>query len=810
MKNLSEALAGCNTEEEVKFAFVRYFSRMFKSKFKFDSRKNIDFYTPQILFEFKFDANLNAVTNRARAFAQSLYYIRRLTYGTDDRAPSRFVCVVDKHAAAIIPVEHLKNYFSKRQPDIYDWDLAPSTPCKKLRADLSVEPIIINCRVFDFAADHDEFVDRIRNIYLQPSDDAPNVKKEINEFNFHAIFDEWARQFGDSVANSHKPSEYFLTDVESGKSAVVEDRTVLFRLGDGTRSEKVMPIDSYKMFWGRHDRVSDARTMIAIRQKMDRMTAIEFRRFTGEFFTPIEHARKALEYIERVIGAEWWRTGRYRLWDMAAGTGNLEYALKGEALQYCYISTLLKDDAAYCGKIYPSATVFQYDYLNDGREKLPSNLRADLDDPDLKWIVLINPPYATSNNPERVKDKVNKDSVSMTAVRKLMTDDGMGLTSRELFSQFLYRIDRDLGSRQTILGIFAKIKYINANNDQRLRDQFFDYKFEGGFLFSSKAFQGTKGQFPVGFAMWNLAEHMPLTDQTIEFDVFNDQLEKIGVKRITSVPRGDLINQWFDHFPSTKKFPPLSSAFTVGCDRKARCDRIADGFLASLVSKGNDFLNQNYTALLSAPYVSAGAFSITAENFEQCMVVHAVRRLPKVTWLNDRDQFLRPSKPLPPEFVDDCVVWSLFAPSNNTASLVNVEYEGAVYRIINHLYPWTIDELSTWQCSDLEFLYPLVSEEDRFAARWLGAKKLSAEADSVLNEARSIYQRFYARLNELDRAKYRLEAWDVGWYQVRRSLEEARLLDGDRFRLAFERLSAKLLPQVYSLGFLRDGVTYFD
>ena len=33
MKNLSEALADCATEEEVKFAFVRYFSRMFKKYF---------------------------------------------------------------------------------------------------------------------------------------------------------------------------------------------------------------------------------------------------------------------------------------------------------------------------------------------------------------------------------------------------------------------------------------------------------------------------------------------------------------------------------------------------------------------------------------------------------------------------------------------------------------------------------------------------------------------------------------------------------------------------------------------------------
>ena len=811
MKSLHQALADCETEEEVKFAFVHYFRQILKNTFKFDSRKNIDFYTPQILFEFKFDANLQNVSKRARAFAQSLYYIRRLTYGTDSRVPSQFVCVVDKHSAAFLPSELLADYYSKGEcARQYDWDLAPSTPCKKLIADLSVERAVIDCKVYDFEVEQAEFVDAVKQIYLSNVTWGGFVKKEINENNFHEIFLKWAAEFGESVANSHKPSEYFLTDIERGKSLMTDGRKVLFRLGDGSLSEKLMPVDTYNGFWRDHDKVSDVRTMIAIRQKMDRMTAIEFRRFTGEFFTPIEHARKALEYIGRVLGAEWWQSGEYRLWDMAAGTGNLEFPLPGEALQYCYISTLLDDDAAYCRKIYPSATVFQYDYLNDDQQKLPSNLRADLADPNVKWIVLINPPYATASNFERRMDKVHKFNVSMTAVRKLMTNEGMGETSRELFTQFMYRINRDLGARQTLVGIFSTIKYMTATNDQKMRDRFFDYKFEGGFMFSSKAFQGTKGDFAVGFAMWNLADHIPLTEQTIAFDVMNDQLEKIAVKKITSIPRGALLNKWIKRPPATIKFAPMSNALGRTANVKDVRDRIADGFLASLMCNCNDLMHQNYTALLSGPYVSAGGMSVIPFNFERSMIVHAVRRLPHVTWLNDKDQFLQPTRELPTEFVNDCVVWSLFAPSNNTSSLVNVEYEGVVYRIKNHLYPWTIEEISHWSCADLELFYPLMSERDRFAARWLDQNELSSEASSVLSAARPIYKTFYARLNELDRLKYRLEAWDAGWYQVRRSLEDARLLDDKTFRAEFERLSAKLLPQIYELGFLRDDVIYFD
>ena len=802
-KNILQALSDCANEEEVKVAFIQFFRSKLPRTFKFDSRKNIDFYTPQILFEFKFDGGLNEVSRRARAFAQSLYYIRRLKYGSDVRVPSRLIAVVDKKSAAIIPADDLSTYYEKSaRSDQFDWDLAPSTPCKKLIAALIDESVIQQCRVYNFAdhQDADEFVSLVKIIYLRDTNIIA-VKKNINEDNFYEVFEHWNQIFGESVKNKHKNAEYFLTDIEEGKSNRFKLRRVKFELSDGSKEEKVMPIDSYEYFWSVHERVTDARTMIAIRQKMDRMTALDLRRFTGEFYTPVSHARKALEYIGRVVGAQWWTTGEYRLWDMAAGTGNLEFALPNDALQYCYISTLLNDDAAYCKKIYPSATVFQYDYLNDGEEKLPSNLRADLSNPAVKWIVFINPPYATASNNERDPNRVYKFNVSMTAIRKLMTEEGMGEVSRELFNQFFYRINRELGTRQTIIGVFSKIKYINATIDQRLRDKVFDYKFEGGFIFSSRAFHGTKGLFPVGFAMWNLTRHIPLTNQTIAFDVFNDQLDKIGEKKILSLPRGALLNKWIVRPPTTKKFPPFSNALSRTAGVKDVRDRIADGFLASLMCNCNDLMHQNKTALFSGPLISAGALSVTADNFEKAMVVHAVRRLPKATWLNDKDQFLRPTKKLPTEFVNDCVVWSLFAPSNNTTALKDVEYEGEIYQIKNNLYPWTIEEIRDWG---------IEGDEDRFAAKWLKAASLSTEARAVLEAAKKIYRLFYSLLEELDRRKFKIETWDAGRYQVFGALKDANLLDDQTFRAEFDRLGKKILPQIYSFGFLRDEVTYFD
>lgn len=795
-KHFYQSIKPSKNEEELKHRFANYFGIL-----NFDSTNYIDLYTPEIFFEFKLKENLNHTPTLAKTVAQALYYAQRLYSGADPRPLSPYISVVTRDFGAYFETKTFSAFYSNTNR--YDWQVAPSSPCKTLVDDLLTSEIITQATIYDFAnvSNDIKFTTDIQRIRKKSG---KFEKKIITPNNFDVIFNYWQSLFGDAVRNSHKPSEYFITDIEGDKSEIIDGK-VVFHMTDGSHICKPIDIDAYKAFWSQYEKIRSRDTIISVRQRMDRMTEENLRRFTGEFYTPKLFADKAVQYLKETVG-EWWLDDNFRLWDMAAGTGNLEFSLPEESLGKCYISTLIKDEADYCAKTFSAATCFQYDYLNDDADKLPENLRADLANPDIKWIIFINPPYATASNFERDPNRQNKENVSMTAIREQMTAENLGEVSRELTTQFLYRISRDFANRTAYLGIFSKVKYINSNNDQNFRDKIFRYKFERGFIFNSNNFNGCTGQFPIGFLIWNLAEHIPLESQEISLGVwekYKNILVRPSVKIFKPARRDDFLNKWIERPPCTKKFPPMSGALNIAAKNKDRRDRIAENFLASFMCVANDFTHQNYTAFLSAPYVSAGAMSITPENFEQAMIVHMVRRLPKATWLNDRDQFMKPNKLLSREFITDAVIWSLFSPSNQTVSLRDVEYEGEIYQIANNFYPFLLSEVRGWECSSIRIAERLeTATEDRFAAKWLENHRmeLSLESKAVINAGREIYKRFYAELVRLDVRKWKIENWDAGWYQIRKSLGAS---------VDLTALSAKLLPQIYELGFLRDEVRYF-
>ena len=826
MKDLGSRLAGCTSEEEVKYEFAKYF------KYKLDTRDKIDLYSDSVLYEFKYDVNLRNAYIRAKVFAQALYYIRRLKYGSDARVPSRFICVVDKNEAVLIETIELKDfYYTSNNAKKYDWDLKPSNPDKKLIEDLSKTKSIIDAYVYNFSDIESQrnFIDKI-NLYkngeqLSLFDD----KKEINEYNFYPIFLCWRGEFEEYVENGRKSSEYYVIDIEQGRTSIIEDKQVMFRMNNGEIVTKNLPIAAYAHFWKTYAKVQDNNVITSIRQKMDRMTEIEQRRFTGEFFTPLAFAEKALDYIYRIIGKKWWESGKYRIWDMASGTGNLEYNLPAEALKYCYMSTLLEDDVNYCRKIYPDATVFQYDYLNDDvnflkypalsdmgvRPKMPDNLIEDLRNPEIKWILFFNPPYVTSNDLNRDKGSSYKNSVSMTEIQKIMHDNGLGETSRELVSQFLYRIDMDFAGRNAYLAMFSKIKYINSTNDQKLRDTFFHFAYKRGFIFSSKNFDGCKQVFPVGFMIWDFSNKKDLEKQKIIVDVFDEEVEKIGTKHLVVESRKEFLSKWIEREKATIVRPPFSSAITVADKNKDRRDRVAEGFLVSFMCKGNDYANQNYTSFLSSPYVSAGALSVTPRNFEKAMIVSVVRRLPKVSWLNDRDQMMQPTKNVLEDrvFVADCVVWALFSTYNDTVSMNDVVYEGRHYRIKNEFFPFILNRLRKWNIDNPDIRSDIfASHEDRYAAKWIEGNDLSDEANEVFNSGKKVYKYFYEHLNNLPWMKYKISRWDVGWWQVRMSLQDFGLgrEELDETKGLHRELGEKILMKIYEYGFINPDMDCLD
>ncbi len=554
----------------------------------------------------------------------------------------------------------------------------------------------------------------------------------------------------------------------------------------------------------------------SILSKTDTFSNEEKRRFHGEFYTPIRFANKALEYIEHTIGKEWWKSGEYRVWDMAAGTGNLEYSLPSDSYQYLYLSTLHPTEVEHCEKHFPSATVFQYDYLNDdvgnvflenniGFEiawKLPEKLRKDLSNPQLKWIILINPPFATSQTAG--KNSKSKSDVSNTEIRKIMHQHNLGEVSRELFAQFIFRIKKEFENKDVYFGLFSKIKYLNSNNDQKFRDLVFQFEYIRGFIFSSLTFSGTKGNFPVGFLIWNLAKIKKIQEQNIIVDIINDKVEKIGCKTICSENRNNFLSKWIKRPPVKIKFPPLGSAINFKFNNKDKRDRISQKFLASFMCAGNDFQSQNQTAFASAPFVSAGALSVTPENFEKSMVVHAVRRIPKATWINDRDQFLIPQQELSQEFIGDCAIWNLFSNSNQTAAMKDVEYEDETYQIENHFFPILVSELKTWTITDSDILLSLASVIDRFVAKWISEHKLSEEAKAVYEAGKEIYKFYFTNLNRLNTHLAEIKTWDAGFWQIKKVLHDRNLVH-NLFKTLKEKhniLRDKLLPQIYDYEFI--------
>jgi len=331
----------------------------------------------------------------------------------------------------------------------------------------------------------------------------------------------------------------------------------------------------------------------------------------------VHFANVALQHIENAVGKEWWNKG-YRLWDMAAGTGNLEWDLPADAWGKIYLSTLHQPDVDHCNRLFSGATCFQYDYLNDDVDlrfaggatnqftswKLPAKLRRDLDDSSIKWIILINPPFATSQDAGRDSD--SKRDVSATAIRGIMHDQGLGATSRELFSQFLFRLKHEFAGKDAHLGLFSKIKYLNAPNDAPFREHIFKAAFVSGFIFSSVNFAGTSrsAQFPVGFLLWNLKDKKALKEQSVWVDVLNEEVEKVGRKQIITDQDSSSLATWVPRPRTATVMPPFRSALEIGGGGPDVRDRVAPGFLVSLMCKGNELQNQNYTGLLSVVYKS--------------------------------------------------------------------------------------------------------------------------------------------------------------------------------------------------------------
>ena len=509
------------------------------------------------------------------------------------------------------------------------------------------------------------------------------------------------------------------------------------------------------------------------------------KRYLGEFYTPFAFAKKSLEFINEAINIEELKSGKFRIWDMACGKGNLEYYLDKSVHKYLYMSTIDKEDIEYCKSKFKNARVFQYDYLNDDIElknqifnykKIPKKLKSDLKNKNLNWLIFINPPYATSQ--VAGTNSKSKKNVSHSSIRNIMHENKLGEASRELSAQFMFRINKEFVNGKNIyLAIFSKTNYIKSNNNEKFREYICNYKFINGFVFSSSNFESTSKttQFPVSFIIWKISNKYNIKKEKIKIPVFDNKCKKIGKKNFTVIDKNKLLNKWIKRVRNIYTFVPLSSAIKVKTSGKDIRDKICDGFIGSLMSCGSDLQKQNLTAIFSAPQSSAGSFSITKENFEKAMIIHAVRRIAKVDWLNGGDQFVIPKgsfESLSEKFKIDCIIWSLFSNSNQTVSMNNVFYKNKYYKIENQFYPFDYKEVS----SDCNF-FDYDNNDKRFVNKYLKNKEkiMTKESADLINIGKELYKFFYRNIEKINLKKFEISLWDAGFWQIRKSLKDAKI-----------------------------------
>jgi hypothetical protein len=807
---LYSKLQQAKTEEDVKDIYIKALG------LKSYSKNLIDIQTKEIWFEAKDGYKYSTY----QMFTQLLHYVQRALNKGEEVPP--FLCVIDTKKAALMKTEDaLPLLNNKKQP--IKWGKSASGYTQEA---LDVVSAYIGTYLVSFKIEthEEEFINTIKNA-IKIGD---IIRTQITPDNLKQVFDKWILMIGNEIKGV-APDDYallFFADIMSDGNVSTHDNLPAELLHKNNApvfslNGKIYELGSregYRQFWAIYHRPPKQEYRNYLLERRDSLIPIDERSFKGAYYTPLHVVDKAYDKLAETLGTNWQR--EYIVWDMCCGVGNLE--VKHSNPRNIFMSTLDEADVNVmrATKTCAAATRFQYDYLNDDitdegkidytvTNKMPQALRDAIAN-GKKILVLMNPPYAEATNSAntsisgRGEATTTKEGVKKTKVAEYCMAD-YGKASNELFMQFVARIAKEIPT--ATIAMFSKLKYITAPTLSEFRDMW-NAKFLGGFIVHSKAFDGLKGDFPIGFLIWktnNMSLRGRVARQSQITNIITEVLDKdakpIGEKTFYSNDDNSLLTNWMERTKANKiDAVPLKNAIIPATTSKdLRGTKWSDGAIAWLNCPGNDIQQANLTALLSSGFSSGRGFFINPENLWQAAIVFSVRRLVKPTWLNDRDQFLQPDKPLIEEFKSDCLVWMLFNGSNLTASANDLEWNGKKWSIVNHFIPFTEEEVNA----------PERFESD-FMVQYLSDKTISTEASTVLIEGKKLWHAYFAYTDVASiRAELKLNRADVGWYQIRKALQ-IRNESGDyapvsfkHFEEVYKTLTEKLQPQVYELGFLK-------
>lgn len=801
--SLFERLQKATSEEDVKAEYIKAL------RLKGVQRNLIDIQTREVWFEAKFGSKKSLY----EMFTQLLFYIHR-ALKDGERIPP-FLCVVDSVKAAIMKTDVALPLLQDKNVKI-KWGKSASDVTRDA-LDMVSQYIGTHFVSFNIETHEQEFIDTLRNAI----DKGEIIRTQITPDNLKQVFDKWVEMVGKEIVNA-QPEDYavlFFADVMSDGKTSTHDAlpAELLHRGDKPvflfkgKTYELGSLEGYSRFWAIYHRPPKEEYRSYLLERRDSLIPVDERTFKGAYYTPLPVVDKAYDLLEKTLGANWQRD--YYVWDMCCGVGNLE--AKHGNHRHLFMSTLDEEDVNImkAAKICVGAERFQYDYLNDDitdsgeidyklTDKIPQSLRdviRDANEGKKKLLVLINPPYAevgsafnSSSKENTAKTGINKTRFGQLGMKKY------GKASNELFTQFVARIAKEIPN--ATLAMFSKMKYVSSQTMEQFRFAW-NAKYLDGFVVHSKSFEGLKGDFPIGFLIWETQNKDVGFPDEISCEILDRRCLSIGEKKFYSIANENYLANWVNRpAPNAIEIIPLKNAISPATrTTDLRCKFWSTGAVGYMRVNSNDMQQANDTSLFSSGYSGGHGYYVNAENLSVLSVVFAVRKVLVHTWMNDIDQFLQPNAELSEEFKNDCLVYMLFNGSNLTASANGLEWNGRQWNIVNHFIPFTEAEVGA----------PDRFESD-FMVRYIEGKVFSAEAQAVLDEGKKIWQAYFKQsFNHKIRDEFKLNRADVGWYQIRMALKAQNetgntiSVNFEPFETAYKTLSEKLRPQVYTYGFLK-------
>lgn len=739
----------------------------------------------------------------------------------DKTMPPAFLGAFDFKKIAFVPYINIQDIFYIND---FNWNVTPSNhetkefQLIKQRIEATLKQ---NTYVYDYEKDEKELQAFIKNNVAKAT---TTNKLKIDKNNFIPIYLRWLEIVKPTInvdwdalkkANI-LDSDFYLADlfVDDKDTQNIEDdlsiRDNLFvvfqnegykiakenlkQMFDATITLKNK--DTYLHFWKRYKRPPLKEFQDYIIERRDLLVPQDIRERKGAFFTPRIWVELSQKYLTDYLGENW--QDDYYIWDCAAGTGNL---LAGLTNKYnIYASTLDQADVNVMheridhGANLLKNNVFQFDFLNDDFSKLPQSLQDIINDEEKrkKLVVYINPPYAeVSSKAEKGKVGVNQTKTHTNYSTIL------GTAGRELFAQFLIRIYAEING--VTIAEFSTLKILQGSAFLNLRN-YFQAKLEKIFLTPADTFDNVKGQFPIGFKIWNTNNKEVFTN--VLADIYDKNSTFIGTKGLFSLTKDQYINKFISIYKITNE------------------NNI--GFMDGI--NGNDFQHNNIVYILNTKeqLPNPRGIWINKNNLIPISVYFSVRKSIQANWLNDRDQFLNPNHDWKDdvEFQNDCLAFSLF--SNN----IQTKYG------TNHWIPFTEQEVNAQAKFESNFMTDFikgkikqeVQTKDLFSNAVVSPSAVedtqnkplvfSQEATAVFDTGRELWK-YYHKIASLSRNDYNANAslYDIREYfqgrndkgRMNSKSDDAtytQLISDLRSKLAI--LADKIKPKVYEYGFLKE------